>query len=93
MQGRRIAPPPSSWATGECPFEPGDYWRDKIGHWHAVAPNGLLVNLGRHHVDEQPDGSITVVAGPWGSNSILVSNGEAGLSWHGYIVKGQWQSC
>lgn len=92
-QGRRVPTPPTSWAAGCDPTRPGDYYRDAAGRWNAVTPNGLAACLAGHHVEEHDDGTITVVAGPWGSNSILTSNGEGGLSWHGYIVRGQWQEC
>jgi hypothetical protein len=71
--------------------DPGDYFKDEAGDWRAKAPNGLLAWLKGHHVEEHEDGTITVVAGPWGSNSILVSNRTE--SWHGYIERGFWRSC
>ncbi len=92
MTGRRIPCPPSSWSPGTPPYEPGDYWKDDDG-WHGYTPNGLLMWIKNHHVEEHTDGTISVVPGPWGSNSILVSNGSGNKSWHGYIRNGVWEEC
>lgn len=92
MQGRRIPTPPSCWQPGECPYRPGDYWKDADGRWSGLSPNGLLTGLGRHHVEELADGTINVVGGPWGSNSILVSD-WMGQTWHGFIEAGVWREC
>lgn len=93
MQGRRIPPPPESWPVGACPYRPGDYWRAADGTWHGETPNGLAAWLANHHVEEHEDGTISVVAGPWGSNSILASNGAGGATWHGFIERGVWRGC
>ena len=93
MQGRRIEAPPSSWNTGECPYRAGDYWRADDGSWYCCTPNDLLGWLKNHHVEEHEDGTISVVSGPWGSNSILVGNGMGNKSWHGYIRRGAWEEC
>lgn len=87
--GRRISQPPSSW-NGECPFNPSDYWKNpEDGSWYGITPNGLFCWLKNHHVEENEDGTIDVVSGPWGSNSILV-NGDRKNAWHGAIKKGVW---
>ena len=80
---------PSEW-------RPGDYWKDTDGTWHGVTPTGLVCWLKKHHVEEHPDGTISVVQGPWGSNSILVKgasiiDGERKPDWHGAIEKGVWK--
>lgn len=85
MQGRRIDPPPHSWGTGACPFQPGDYWKEDDG-WHACCPDGQLANLSSHHITEHVDGTITV------QPSILVRGGP-GEIWHGYLQNGQWSQC
>lgn len=90
MRGRRIDVPPNSW-DGECPFQAGDYWKADDG-WHICTPNGLLGWLKNHHVEEHEDGTITVIGGPWGSNSILV-NGDRPNAWHGFIERGFWKVC
>lgn len=88
--GRRIDEPPHSWnGPEECPFQPGDYWKASDGTWYGVTPTGLHCWLANHHVEELPDGTIDVVSGPWGSNSILV-NGDRPNAWHGAISKGVW---
>lgn len=87
--GRRISQPPSCWG-GECPYNPGDYWKDSTdGSWHGITPTGLPCWLKNHHVEENEDGTIDVVSGPWGSNSILVNGGRSN-AWHGAIKKGVW---
>lgn len=87
--GRRIAEPPHSWEF-ECPYEPGDYWKDETdGSWHGCTPTGLECWLLNHHIQENPDRTIDVVAGPWGSNSILVNGGRLN-AWHGAIQNGFW---
>jgi hypothetical protein len=90
LQGRRIPKPPHSWEAGQCPYEAGDYWKDGDGSWHGVTPNGLLCWLRNHHVEEHEDDTISVVQGPWGSNSILVSGGHPD-AWHGCIENGVWK--
>ncbi len=91
MQGRRIPDPGNSWEEGGGP-QPGDYWLATDG-WHVVTPNELFGWLKNHHVEEHDDGTITVAAGIWGSNSILVGNGTGNKTWHGYIKQGVWQEC
>lgn len=86
MNGRRIEDP------GNKLYEPGDYYKDANGEWHGQTPNGLYCWLKNHHVEEHEDGTISVVAGPWGSNSILVNGGRAN-AWHGYIEHGVWKEC
>lgn len=96
MTGRRIPAPPASWEEGQCPYGPGDYWKDADGHWHGVTPNGINCYLKNHHVEEHADGTITIVAGTWGSNSILAGgHDEEGKrkTWHGYIRSGVWEAC
>jgi hypothetical protein len=100
MQGRRIPSFNHSWESGQCPYKPGDYWLETDGTWYCCTPNGLEGWLKNHHVEEHPDGTISVLAGPWGSNSILVSGcsifadaGVGKISWHGYIDRGVWKEC
>jgi hypothetical protein len=90
FQGRRIPNPPKSWEAGECPYQNGDYWKDDDGTWYGATPNGLLAWLKNHHVEEHEDGTISVVSGSWGTNSILV-NGDRPNRWHGAIEKGVWK--
>lgn len=73
----------------------GCYWRSlDDGTWHIVTPNGLHGWLRNHMVLLSPDGTITVPL-TWlsSANSILVSGGADGLSWHGSIERGEWVSC
>lgn len=84
--------------------QPGDYYRvlndpdpyppsNLTGQtWYVVAPNGVGGSLHNHTVREEDDGSITVKPGDGSSNSILLSNGIGGLTWHGYITHGLWWS-
>jgi len=85
MKGRRIPTPPDSWAEGQCPYGPGDYWQDAAGRWYGVTPNGLLACLQQHAIHVHADGTIT--AAP----SILTGGG--GLSWHGHLHRGVWKEC
>lgn len=88
MQGKRIADPEGSLTDN------GNYWKDKeTGEWYCVTPNGLYGWLKNHHVEEHEDGTVSVLPGPWGSNSILCSNGCGNVSWHGYIRRGVWEEC
>lgn len=84
MTGRRIECPSSSWDAGECPYEPGDYWKDKAGDWRGVTPNGLPVWLKNHQVAEHDDGTISVTP------SILANGGKRN-EWHGYLTNGEWK--
>jgi hypothetical protein len=81
------------WESGKNPYPPASYWKDPNGEWHCVTPNGLWGWLKNHHVEEHTDKTISVLSGPYGSNSILVSNGSANKSWHGYINHGTWEEC
>ena len=92
MTGRRLTVVPSEWEGGNCPYRPGDYWKADDG-WHVCTPNGLVGWLKNHHVEEHEDGTISVLPGPWGSNSILVSNGSGNRTWHGYVRRGVWEEC
>jgi hypothetical protein len=87
--GRRIPKPPNSWGEGHCPYMPGEYWKDDDGSFHGCTPSGLECWLKNRHVEEHEDGTISVVHGPWGSNSILVK-GAPSETWHGEIQKGVW---
>lgn len=92
FQGTRVSDlteVPSRW-------KPGDYWYAADGTWHCVTPNGLAGWLKNHHVEEHDDGTISVVQGPWGSNSILVGgcsviDGEKKPEWHGCVERGIWK--
>ncbi len=88
--GHRIPAPPHSWDNDQCPYAANDYWKAEDGTWHGCTPNGLECWLKNHHVEEHEDGTISVVAGPWGSNSILVRDGDGSGNWHGAIEKGVW---
>lgn len=94
MIGRRVDyPGPNTLSHHQI----GNYWKDDLGEWYGITPNNLLCWLKNHHVEEHEDATITVVAGPWGSNSILVSNGTGNgidnKAWHGYIERGVWREC
>lgn len=61
--------------------------------WYVVVPLGSkrgygLGRLEKHTVREHEDGSITVAPGDGSSNSIFVTKGAGGPSWHGYIERG-----
>lgn len=83
MKGKRLYPD-QSFNIHQC--QPGDYYRDALGVWRGAAPNGLLVNLKAHEVEEHEDGTISV------KPSILVSLGEDGLTWHGFLKRGVWST-
>jgi hypothetical protein len=92
LLGRRVGKP------GEKPSEwlPGDYWKDTSDDtWHGVTPDGGLAWFKNHHVEEHEDGTISIVQGPWGSNSILCSGGNVidgtVTTWHGCIDRGVWK--
>lgn len=89
MTGRRTYP--ASTERGVLDAEPGDYFKDEAGEWRGMTPNGIRVWLKNHHVEEHADGTITVVGGSWGSNSILAQGGPK--TWHGFIERGVWRSC
>lgn len=84
-QGRRIY----ADAEGNYPYgdiKPGDFflWREM---WHGMTPNGMLCNLRGHEVVEHEDKTITV------RPSILTSNGEGAMTWHGFLEHGIWREC
>jgi hypothetical protein len=91
LQGQRIAAPDNNIMH----LKPGNYWKDDTdGSWHGVTPDGGLCWLKNHHVEEHDDGTISVVQGPWGSNSILCSGGNIDgtvSTWHGCIERGVWK--
>ncbi len=89
MQGKRVEFP--GWDS--LPYQPGDFFKDSNGEWRGMTPNGLFCWLKNHHVEEHEDGMISVVPGPWGSNSILVHNGFGKNEWHGFIEHGVWREC
>jgi len=64
--------------------QPGSYWPTNDG-WRGTTPNGLIANLSAHEVTEHDDCTITV------SPSILVTTGDDGLRWHGYLEHGVWR--
>lgn len=90
MPGKRVvrSENPSDW-------QPGDYWKDTVDDtWHGVTPDGGLAWFKSHHVEEHEDGTISIVAGPWGSNSILCRGGNINgtvTEWHGCIDHGVWK--
>lgn len=63
------------------------------GVWMVVAPLGeTAYGIGRlelHTVREEDDGSISVRPDDGSSNSIKVT-GVRGLTWHGFIERGEW---
>ena len=87
MIGRRVYPEENGYPQ----LAPGDYGKDKDGHWWCKPPieapgmAGLLTN---HNVIEHEDGTITV------SPSILVSTrwGEMTFTWHGFLERGVWRN-
>jgi hypothetical protein len=87
MRGRRVRTTDPCYGAKAAP---GDYWQEPDG-WHAMTPNGLLAWLKNHHVEEHDDGTVSVVAGAWGGNSILCSNGTGHKVWHGWIRRGVWE--
>lgn len=95
MQGVRIE-------DNTYPENPGEYSKsllqDGTVFWFMTVPTGgRAFFIGKpnsdgsphHHVEENPDGTITVrpnpPADPDNSNSILYN------SWHGYIYNGVWK--
>jgi hypothetical protein len=87
MQGRRIHPGPDGYFPDK-EIKPGDYWKDRDGHWGGKTPNGIRCGLTKHFVVEHEDGTITV------SPSILVDwNTEPHLNWHGFLERGIWREC
>lgn len=95
MQGKRVLYPGPDTLEHH---QPGNYWKNDVGNWYGITPNGYYCGLENHHVEEHEDGTITVVSGPWGSNSILVGDNVAngricGNVWHGYIKHGVWEEC
>lgn len=82
MQGRRIDNDEDKLG------EPGDYWYSKSEEiWQGNTPNGMRVNLRKHEVVENEDGTITV------SPSILAWQDRASgrREWHGYLENGIWR--
>ena len=78
---------------GIWPYAPGDFWKDQHCNWFGYTPNEILANLSLHYVEEHADGTISVLPTPNSSNSILVSAGRTGPSWHGWIRRGNWEEC
>lgn len=85
MNGKRVEYPGQHTLDHH---QPGNYWRDDWGHWHAVTPNGLFISLENHAVEEHGDGTISVV-----DSSILARGGEQDDVWHGHIRHGVWEEC
>ena len=70
--------------------------------WFVVVPlvkaNSLAKGYGlgklmKHTVREHEDGTISVRPNDGSSNSILVTKGQDGPSWHGYIEHGVFRQC
>jgi len=55
------------------------------GEWYCKPPGSHLGRLKGHKVVEHEDGTITA------SPSILINWGEK--QWHGYLIRGEWESC
>lgn len=86
--GRRIYPVQRE--DGHLDLQsPGDYWKYD-DEWHFCTPNNLYGGLKNHHVEEHDNGTISVMSGSWGSNSILVSGGDPSR-WHGCLDRGVWK--
>lgn len=95
MQGRRVYPPvPTEEFPHPLPLDTqqGDYWyQPDLDRWMCFAPmlNGhggfALGDLSKHTVIEHEDGTITV------SPSILITCGQDGEQWHGYLERGIWR--
>jgi hypothetical protein len=66
---------------------PGDYWLRTDGAWHGVAPNGLMIHF-KNHVEEHPDGTISVVTDTYKSN---MPDKYPPVSWTGSIDHGVWK--
>jgi len=63
--------------------------------WQIVAPGTDghgVATLTKHTVREEDDGTISVRPGDGSSNSILVTSGSDGSTYHGYIEHGVWTS-
>lgn len=68
-------------------LKPGQWTAKSPGGPHARCPNGLIASL-KHH-DRRVDlgsGAPLLTVSP----SILCTNGEGGLRFHGYIENGIW---
>ena len=98
MKGRRIENPENITSS---PVEPGDYWKDKDGHWQVAAPvprddDGFLLtaDVSTWSVTEHEDGTITVNPSIfWGRGGYPNSPPEwaAKHTWHGWLEHGEWR--
>jgi len=99
MTGRRIENPDNY--TNAPAVQPGDYWKDRAGHWHVAAPvppdaDGflLIADVSTWSVTEHEDGTITVSPSIfWGSSGYPNSPREwaAAHTWHGWLEHGVWR--
>lgn len=99
MKGRRIENPDNY--TSVPIVEPGDYWKDKDGHWQVAAPvpqddDGflLIADVSTWTVTEHDDGTITVSPSIfWGAGGYPNSPPEwaAAHRWHGWLEHGIWR--
>jgi len=99
MIGRRIENP-DNFTNGPIVL-PGDYWKDKAGHWHVAAPTPrdddgdlLIADVSTWTVTEHDDGTITVHPSIfWGSSGWPGSPREwaAKHTWHGFLERGIWR--
>ena len=62
--------------------------------WGFYAPNGCGIGtLMKHTVRENEDGTATIAPNDGSSNSVLITGGGPGHSWHGYLERGVWRGC
>ncbi len=79
MQGRRLP-------DGHKLERAGDYaYYPDIKDWLLWLPGDSYVGSLSHDITEHEDGTITV------SPSILVTEGEGRVLWHGYLEHGIWR--
>jgi hypothetical protein len=73
-------------ADGNLSLKPGEFGIGRDGVWYACCARHMTANLSNHTVIEHEDGMITV------SPSILLTQGEGGRDWHGYIENGVFRT-
>lgn len=98
MIGRRIENPNNY--TNTPTVQPGDYWKDRDGHWYVAAPVSpdddgflLIADVSTWTVIEHEDRTITVQPSIfWGMGGYPNSPPEwaAKHTWHGWLKHGEW---
>lgn len=80
MQGKRHDLP-----EGDFNLAPGEYGKEPDGFWLCRAPGGEFEvgALNSHQVTEHSDGTISVYPS-------ILSYGQDGTVWHGYLTRGEW---